>query len=280
MKTLLEMKATLLDDDAFRLLALPYGGPIPFPGAPRGADLDRQWFSERTDFGKSGTVDVTWHHGLDETMGPEVVGKAGDLEFDDDGGWVKVWLDHGRRRTRLIKMLAEAAKDDDEVGIYGSSEAVPGSGLLQKGSVTQPWRPKSPGEIVRWHYSGQTLSTSPQNTNSILVPVKATLEDLSSGDLAADPTFFDDLARWLDDLVSSPAASLPVADPATRGDKAAKAGRVLASRNEARLREAQRLLDAPFDASLRADAKRLEEAKRAIAKVLDELEDRFIPVEL
>jgi hypothetical protein len=50
-KALTEMKATLLDDDAFRLLALPFGGPIPFPGAPRGADLDRQWLSERTDFG-------------------------------------------------------------------------------------------------------------------------------------------------------------------------------------------------------------------------------------
>lgn len=27
-KSLTPMKATLLDDDAFRLLALPYGGPI------------------------------------------------------------------------------------------------------------------------------------------------------------------------------------------------------------------------------------------------------------
>ncbi|MDP9134539.1 MAG: hypothetical protein M3N56_06895, partial [Actinomycetota bacterium] len=63
-KSLAAMKATLLDDDAFRLLALPYGGPLPYPGAPRGADLDRQWLSDRTDFGAPPkTVDVTWHHG-------------------------------------------------------------------------------------------------------------------------------------------------------------------------------------------------------------------------
>ena len=122
------MKATLLDDDAFRLLALPYGGPIPYPGAPRGADLDRQWFSERTNFGAPPTsVPLTWHHGVDSTIRNEVVGKAGELTFDEDGGWVKVWLDHGRRRTRLIKQLAEAAKNDDEVDIYGSSEAEPGT---------------------------------------------------------------------------------------------------------------------------------------------------------
>lgn len=279
MKTPTPMKATLLDDDAFRLLALPFGGPIPFPGAPRGADLDRQWFSERTDFGQpatwDGRIDVTWHHGLDSRMGREVVGKAGDLEFDDDGGWVTVWLDHGKRRTRLIKMLAEAAKDDDEVNIYGSSEAAQGSGLLKKadGSV-RPWRPKSPGEITRWWYSGQTLSTSPQNTKSILVPVKATLDDIFDGVLVADDPYRDALARWLDDLVAHPAP-----DPTSDGE--AKAGRVLASRNEARLREALGLLESPFDDSLRVNEEKTKRAYRAIKDVLDELNERLLkPVEL
>ena len=260
------MKATLLDDDAFRLLALPYGGPIPFPGAPRGADLDRQWFTERTDFGeRKATVDVTWHHGSDPTgvMGTDVVGKAGDLTFDEDGGWVKVWLDAGRRRTRLIKALAEAAKDDDEVDIYGSSEAIVGSGRLRTlAGLERTWRPKMPGEITRWHYSGQTLSTSPQNTKSILVPVKATLDDLAVGEITATPDYFDDLARFLDNLVADPA-------PTLRGDGEAKAGRVLASRNEARLREARDLLDESY-----FDAKRRRQAIERIESVLRELEDR------
>ena len=43
-KIILPMKATVIDDDAFRLLALPFGGPIPYPGAPRCAYLDRHLF--------------------------------------------------------------------------------------------------------------------------------------------------------------------------------------------------------------------------------------------
>lgn len=237
MKALTEMKATLLDDDAFRLLALPYGGPIPYPGAPRGADLDRQWLSERTDFGEPPSeVNVTWHHGADpwrRADAKDVVGKAVDLEWEDDGGWVKVWMDAGRRRTRLIKALAEAANEDDEVNIYGSSEAVPGSGRMRAGQREVPWTRRRPGEITRWHYAGQTLSTSPQNTNSILVPVKATLEDFASSELVPTPDYFDDLARFLDNLRADPTPTLPQG-----GDGEAKAGRVLASRNEARLREA------------------------------------------
>jgi hypothetical protein len=262
-KAELPMKATLLDDDAFRLLALPYGGPIPYPGAPRGADLDRQWFSERTNFGDPpATVPVTWHHGQDRVIGQEIVGKAGELDFDDDGGWVKVWLDHGRRRTRLIKALADAAESDPEVGIFGSAEAIPGSGRIRTSLGIEPWRPRKAGEIVRWDYSGQTLSTSPQNTKSILQPVKATLDDLRDGDIIATPDYFDDLARFLDNLGSDLAPT-----PDGRGE--AKAGRVLASRNEARLREARDLLDESY-----FDAKRRRQAIAAIDKVLSELSDR------
>lgn len=231
MKALTELKATLIDDDAFRLLALPYGGPIPYPGAPRGADLDRQWLSDRTDFGSPpARVPVTWHHGMDRLMGKAAIAEAGDLEFDDEGGWVTVWMKHGERRVNLVKRLA-----DEGAQIFGSSEAAPGTGRLRKGATDVPWSRLRPGEITRWHYSGQTLSTSPQNTNSILVPVKATLDDLASQSLVATPDYFDDLARFLDNLRSDPAPTLTAS---AVGDGEAKAGRVLASRNEARLREA------------------------------------------
>jgi hypothetical protein len=259
-KTLTAMKATLLDDDAFRLLALPYGGPIPHPGAPRGADLDRQWMSERTDWGSvPREVPVTWHHGQDAKLRDEVIGKAVDLEFDDDGGWVKVWLDHGRRRTRLIKQLAEAAKDDPEVDIYGSSEAVTGTARVHTGKAELPWRRNIPGEITRWWYRGQTLSTSPQNTTSVLMPLKATLADLGSGDLVATASFYDDLRSFLDGFDSFP-------------DGAAKSGRVVAARNEARLREAREHIDEAY-----YDPKRRRAALAALDSVLAELERYLTP---
>lgn len=253
MQTPQPLKATLLDDDAFRLLALPYGGPIPYPGAPRGADLDRQWLSETTDWGSvPRMVDVTWHHGQDSKLGREVIGKAGDLFFDDDGGWVTVWLDHGRRRTRLIKQLAEAAQDDPEVDIFGSSEAVPHTARIRTAKAELPWDRRIPGEISRWHYNGQTLSTSPQNTTSILKPVKATLSDLASGDLSATASFFDDLTTFLDTLTPSP--------------ETGKAGRVVAARNEARLIEARQHIDEAY-----YDPKRRRAALAALDEVLDEL---------
>ena len=269
------LKASLLDDDSFRLLALPYGGPIPYPGAPRGADLDRQWLSERTDWGDPPkTVPVTWHHGRDPWsrqygMEPsEVIGKAGELEFDDDGGWVTVWLDAGRRRTRLIKAIADAAETDPEVGIFGSSEAVVGSGRVRTRSGVEPWRPRKAGEITRWHYNGETLSTSPQNTNSILRPVKATLEDFASNELAPTAAFFDDLARLLGDLAPDP-------PPTLSGDGEAKAGRVLAGRNEARLRAALSDMDEAY-----FDPKRRRRAIAAIKDVLEELDQYIHPVAL
>lgn len=264
-KALIPLKATVLDDDAFKLLALPYGGPIPHPGAPRGADLDRQWFSERTEF----HLDyfpirlVDWHHGADPKLGRATVGKAVDPEEDEDGRWVTVWLKHGERRLNLIRRLAEEGGK-----VFGSSEAVPGMSRIasQKGVI--PWRRDIPGEIVEWPYMRQTLSTSPQNTYSVIRPLKATLDDLAAEDSGPTAAFFDDLAHLLDNLGSDPA-------PTLSGDGEAKAGRVLAGRNEARLREALTDIDEAY-----FDTKRRRRAIAAIKEVLDELDKYLTPVAL
>jgi hypothetical protein len=176
---MLPLKATLLDDDAFRLLAIPFGGPIPSPHSPRGVDLDGEWFDERTDITGKGEYpltlprDVDWHHGHDGTLGRTVIGKAVDPTMDDEGWWVTVWLKHGERRLRLIKELAEHGAQ-----LFGSSESVPGK-----------VRKADHGHIVVWPYFRQTLSTSPQNTLSVARPMKAALATplhQSLRDLGAD----------------------------------------------------------------------------------------------
>jgi hypothetical protein len=187
------LKATLLDDDAFRLLAIPFGGPIPSPKSSRGTDLDGEWFSERTDIRpdwiKSRVVD--WHHGGDDLFGRQAIGKAVDPMMDEDGWWVTVWLDHGQRRINLIKKLAERGAQ-----LFGSSESV--SGLVKKD--------KASGEILVWPYLRQTLSTSPQNTFSVLRSAKAALDDLDFS--TTTPSFWADMIPALTSVADDLRATL------------------------------------------------------------------------
>lgn len=230
--TMPPVKASVLDDDSFRLLAIPFGGPIPQGGAPRGADLDGEWFSPRTDIKPDWFPSriVDWHHGHDPMMGRAELGKAVDLgpfrgpgdEPDEDGWWVTVWLKHGERRLDLVRKLADRGAQ-----LYGSSESV--AGLVQKAAT---------GEILTWPYVRQTLSTSPQNTYSILRPLKATLDDYLAEGVLPGAAFWADTERAMRDLGAS------LRDPSLRrAIDGAKAGRVLSGVNEAALRDALDVLD-------------------------------------
>lgn len=205
-----ELKATIVDDDHFRLLAIPFGGPI------KGKDLDGEYFSKRTDIKPEWFSErpVLWHHGNDSLMGDQVLGKATDLTLDDDGWWVDVWLDHGNKRASLIKRLAEKAP------LYGSSGTI---GYLKKAAPS--------GEILVWPYVEQTLTTSPQNTYSVLKSAKAVLGDF---DLAEIPVHTA-VKAWLADL-DTLGADLTLTSSGI--EAASKAGRVLSARNERALREA------------------------------------------
>lgn len=203
------VKASPLDDDAFRLLAFPFTGPIPMPGT-KGVDLDAQWFSPETDIKPDWLPfrPTDWHHGADGTLRRTVLGKALDLgrrdgpgrEPDEDGWWVTVWLERGQRRLSLIRDLAERGAQ-----LFGSSETLPGLATVKArsgpdaGSVV-PWRPNLPGEIVTWPYWRQTLSTSPQNTHSVLRPLKATLDEIEAAGERPGPGFWADVEDALRSL--------------------------------------------------------------------------------
>lgn len=250
------VKATILDDDKFRLLALPFGGPIPHPAFPRGVDLDGETFTERTDI-KADWLPARptdWHHGGDVKMGRTIIGKAVNLVMDEEGWWVDVWLNHGERRLDLIRRLADQAKG--KADIFGSSEPMPG--LVQRAAWQgggkaltdaglrqgHPLRQGMAREITVWPYMRQTLSTSPQNTYSIIRPLKATLDDLTAAGMSPSAAFWSDI----EDAMHSLAADLG-ATPS--GELHAKAGRVLSSSNEADLRAALAALE---EALARANA--------------------------
>jgi hypothetical protein len=216
------VKATILDDDHFRLLAIPFGGPIPSPHSAKGVDLDGEFFSERTDIKADWFTErlVDWHHGGDSVLRRAVIGKADNLVMEEDGWWVDVWLKHGERRLDLIKRLAERGAQ-----IFGSSESTPG--MVKKAST---------GEILVWPYVRQTLSTSPQNTHSVLRPLKAVLE-------GTEPTgaFWSDIEDAIRDLGSDLRLT------SVTGEDVAKAGRVLSAVNvqdlEAAIEAANQVLD-------------------------------------
>lgn len=161
----------ILDDDAFQILAIPYGGPIEKAGAPYGADLQGEWFSPRTDI-KADWFDsrpTLWHHGKDPTgkMQTTLVGKATNLHEEDDGHWVDFWWKQGEKRVDLIRQLGKKGAH-----IYGSSSTLPS--LVQR---------EASGEITVWPYMEQTLSTAPVNTYSYIRPMKAVLDDFYGVDI-------------------------------------------------------------------------------------------------
>ena len=205
-------KATLLDDDAFRLLAIPFGGPLPSAFFPRGVDIDGETFTERTDIKPGWLTEriVDWHHGGDALMGRTPIGKAIDPLMEEDGWWVTIWMNHGERRLELVKRLAERQP------IFGSSESI--AGMTRKADT---------GEILVWPYWRQTLSTSPQNTKSVLRPLKASIDDLYATGATPTDAFWADLSADLANLQSD-----------LRSSDVAKAGRVLSAANEAALRKA------------------------------------------
>lgn len=270
------VKATLIDDDAFRLLAFPFSGPIPSPRNARGVDLDGEWFDERTDI-KPGWLKaraVDWHHGKDplgvmnppayghlRTQAPETgrvtIGKAVDPVMDQDGWWVTIWLDEGERRVALIRQLAEQGAGRG-VGLYGSTESI--AGMTRRNAKT--------GHIEAWPYWRQTLSTSPQNTHSVLAPLKAALTDAIITDYpSTTPVFWRDVAAQMRDLAEDLHTSSggPVgtgsADP---GESAVKSGRVLSGMNEAAIASALEEWQQAADRSLTKLREVLERARRGV----------------
>lgn len=244
------VKATVLDDDRFRLLAIPFGGSIPHPAFARGVDLDAETFTERTDIKPAWLTErpTDWHHGGDVTLGRTVIGKAIELVMETEGWWVDVWLKHGEKRLDLIRRLAEQAADSGKATIFGSSQPFRGwdaYGPWQGGGkaltdpalrADHPLRRGLAREITVWPYIRQTLSTSPQNTLSVIRSLKATLDDLAVDGASPGAAFWSDIEAAMRNLSDDLQAT-------SRGELGAKAGRVLNASNEADLREALALLE-------------------------------------
>jgi cation transport regulator ChaB len=224
-------KAEPLDADAMdawfegkiprRLLAIPFTGPIPGPSG-KSLDMDGEYFDENTDIKPDWFTErpVDWHHSQDPSgkLNGVLIGKAKNLQMDEDGWWVDLWLNAGERRLALVRKLAEKGAE-----LFGSSYAYPN--LVKRGKA---------GHIDVWPYMMQTLSTSPQNTNSIHRPAKAVLDAFTRADIAVEPILADVLTEL---------ATLRDLDANLTGEAAAKAGRELSGANLSEMEEWREMLE-------------------------------------
>jgi hypothetical protein len=165
-KTAKPLKAEQLTNSKWRVLAIPFGGPL-----KGGKDLDGEFFSEQTDI-KPDWFDkrpVLFHHAQDETVKDETLGTEDDLEQEKDGWWATVWLDRANEYWERVNKLLAAGK------MYGSSGAL--GHLVRKDHKS--------GEILVWPHIEQTLTPTPANPFSRVVPVKA-LDHFSTAGIAVD----------------------------------------------------------------------------------------------
>lgn len=135
----------------FRMLALPFGGPIPRKGAPAGADLDGEWFSRHTATGLTpySEVPVLWHHGVDPLgfLRDATLGKATGWHRDELGWRCYVQLTPGPQ-VELVQLLS------DRVPLYGSTSAR----RVERDN----------GHITRWLVDELSLSPTPQNPYALV----------------------------------------------------------------------------------------------------------------
>lgn len=113
-----EMTAAQMDDEKTLVM---FGGSVKALGngrvggylvrfTPRGDyDLENERFDAQTDYGDAVKSDAYYQHGLDDTLGKRVLGKA-DLRRDEAGIWAEAQLALRDEYEKMIYALAEQNK--------------------------------------------------------------------------------------------------------------------------------------------------------------------------
>ena len=168
------LKAEQLGTAKWRVLAIPFGGPL-----KGGKDLDHEYFSPRTD-PKAGWFKehpVLFHHGQDEELGDADVGIEDEIVKGTEGWWANLWLDRSNRYFAQLNAMIAAGK------MFGSS-----------GSMAHLVRKANDGEILVWPHVEQTLTPTPANVFSRITASKA-LDDFTTAGIELDPAMRDVLTE-------------------------------------------------------------------------------------
>jgi hypothetical protein len=178
------LKAEQLGTAKWRVLAIPFGGPL-----KGGKDLDGEFFSPRTDIKPHWFKErpVIFHHGQDAELGDKDVGVQDELVQERDGWWGRIWLDRQSQYFARLNSLIAAGK------MYGSS-----------GSMPHLVKINTDGEILNWPHVEQTLTLTPANVFARVTASKA-LDHFTSAGIELDPAIrgiLSDLDTLTTDLES------------------------------------------------------------------------------
>ncbi|MGI8657226.1 MAG: hypothetical protein ACR2K4_00460 [Candidatus Limnocylindria bacterium] len=135
------------------------GLAIPF-GSPSRRDLQGEYFTKQTDFHfdwypQDGRPTL-YHHGLDDEVAGETIGRQISHEVKADGVWVEVQLAKRSKWVELIRRLL------DRDGLGFSSGALPS---LVKTS-------KSTGEILSWPWVELSTTPTPASADARIMAAK------------------------------------------------------------------------------------------------------------
>ncbi len=163
------------------------GGYLVVWGDPDRRDLQGEYFTPETDLGLDWFPrrPVLYHHGLDEDLGPVMIGQIKALQPDATGVWVEAQLDRRNRWARAVLDLVRR-------GVLGWSS----------GSLPHLVEVAADGHIRRWPVVEGSLTPTPAEPRyTDAVAVKAAFEALglptgvltppARGDRDAHPTQAD-----------------------------------------------------------------------------------------
>jgi HK97 family phage prohead protease len=144
-------------------------------GNPNDTDLEGDYFTKDTDFGrplKEGqkfALNLYYHHGQDKTIGTKNIG-SGFVKMDEKGLWYEAQIEMNDQYNQMIMELAKQGK----LG-YSSGAA---SHMVERKSVGNAY------EIKRWTLAEASLTPRPAESRNIVTAkmLKAMVEDLKVGD--------------------------------------------------------------------------------------------------
>ena len=141
-------------EDRIEGLAIPFGGPAD------GKDLDGETFTKDTDLALDWYPEgrpVLYDHGIDASVGVQVIGRQTAAKTTDEGVWVEAQLNRAYRYWDKVKELVSDGK------LYFSSGSVP--------HLVETTRD---GVIKRWPWIENSLTTTPANPYATVSVKRAT----------------------------------------------------------------------------------------------------------